>query len=68
MIFRVKLGGDLREIRHRELSLTNKISLEALAALLIRKGYITPQELTSEIEIVRKERVRPEEDLNKEPE
>lgn len=68
VIFRVKLGGRLMEIRHRELSLSNKISLEALAALLIRKGYITAEELASEIDILRKERIRPEEDLKKETE
>lgn len=63
VMIKMKLKGGIKEVRHRELSLSNKVSLEALVALLIRKGYISATELATEIELIRRERLKPEGDL-----
>lgn len=54
------VDGKEREISFEELTLSNKLSHDALVSLLIKKKLIEPQELLDEITEVRKERFRSE--------
>lgn len=49
------VGDKVRDLTVKELCVTNKLSIEALVSLLVRKGVIKPQELLDEINKVSKE-------------
>ncbi len=57
------VDGQEREISFEELTLSNKLSHDALVSLLIKKKVIEPQELLDEIALVKKERFRSEEEV-----
>ncbi|MFH2054955.1 MAG: hypothetical protein ABIJ61_03265 [bacterium] len=57
------VDGKEREISFEELTLSNKLSHDALISLLIKKQLIEPQEMLDEIALVKKERFRSEADL-----
>ena len=56
------VDGQEREISFEELTLSNKLSHDALVSLLIKKKVIEPQELLDEIALVKKERFRSEDE------
>jgi len=56
------VDGKEREISFEELTISNKLSHDALVSLLIKKNLITPKELLDEIAEIRKERFRSEAD------
>ena len=52
------VDGKERDVSFAELTLSNNLSQQALARLLIKKGVITAQELLEMIKTVRKENYR----------
>ena len=60
---KIVVDGKEREISFEELSLSSKLSHDALVSLLIKKKIIEPQELLDEISAIKKERYRSEEEL-----
>ncbi len=55
MVIRMPDGSE-RVVTFEELTITNNITLEAVVRLLLKKGIITEQEFTGEIEQVTRER------------
>jgi hypothetical protein len=62
---KVVVDGKEKEISFEELTLSNKLSHDALVSLLIKKGIFTAQEMLDEIGKVKKERYRDESELQK---
>jgi hypothetical protein len=54
------VDGKEREISFEELTLSNKLSQDALVSLLIKKGLFKPQELLDEMAEIRKQHYRDE--------
>lgn len=52
---RIVMGEQVRDVSYKELCLSNKMSIEALASLLLKKGIITTEELLNEINKLRQE-------------
>lgn len=57
------VDGKERDVSFAELTLSNNLSQQALARLLIKKGMITAQELLEMIKTVRKENYRTPDNL-----
>lgn len=54
----IQAGEQTRDVTYDELALSNNLSQEALARLLIEKKIFEPKELMDMMEKVRKERYR----------
>ncbi|MCK4856891.1 MAG: hypothetical protein KAT58_02880 [candidate division Zixibacteria bacterium] len=52
------VGGEEKEISFEELTLSNKLSQDAVVSLLIKKGVFKGEELLEEIKLIKKERYR----------
>jgi hypothetical protein len=59
---KIFIGDKVREVTYEELCLSNNLAQEALVRLLVKKKVFSSEELLKEMEEVRKERYRSEDE------
>ncbi len=63
---KMMIDGKVRDISYEELALSNNLSQEALVRLLIEKKIIEGKDLLEMMELVKNERYRTPENIDKE--
>ena len=63
---KMMIDGKVRDISYEELALSNNLSQEALVRLLIEKKIIEGKDLLEMMELVKNERYRTPDDVEKE--
>ena len=57
-VLKLVINGKEQSVSFEQLTLVNNASLEAIMALLIRKGIIKPEEFVEELKTVEKQRYK----------